>query len=366
MVVFQLYANELAASCGDAPNGPCTTKLHGLLPSTEYTVALAAFSEGGPSRTGEALTVPTPADVPSPVSSVAVSVGGAGASQVSDTLTASWDPADGGGDALGGYQVWACDAQSGACYSEHTSTATATVGPLPEGRNYTVTISAFNSVGSGPNVTATGAFTTYDVPMKPGVPYLGHDLAGLPNTTTIHARWGVPYDLGLEILRYNIMRDGEFIEQEASGFPQHIFVGLIPGTQHNLSVQAVNLKGASEFSETALFTTASDVPGAPTGIEARVSGSTIKVTLQPAAYTGGMAVTEYQVWSRSSGQTSLQWTQVAQAPNLDQLFDVPRSRLDLDYYFRGRAVNALGGGAWSEVALVQSESAELPQAPINV
>ena len=263
MVVYQLYEADIAASC-PASAIPCSTPISGLKPATTYTIVLAAFSEGGGSTPGPALTVSTPPDVPSPVTDVQVTVEGEEPGEQSTALHVQWSPSvDSNGGSLGGYRVWVCDVQSGACTYNETaaSVISTTVAPLEAGRNFTVDVAAFSSVGQSANVTAGKAYTTYSTPLAPGMPYLGDELAGLSNTTTIHARWNVPFSNGLEILRYNLLVDGRFEEQASTSFPQHISVGLIPGTPHNLSVQAVNSKGSSLWSETAFFETAPSVPG---------------------------------------------------------------------------------------------------------
>ena len=147
------------------------------------------------------------------------------------------------------------------------------------------------------------------------------------------------------------------------------------------------------------------MPGAPTFLQANnlVSLGSMKLFFGAAAYEGGRAITSYELEQRTSRATS-EWVLVQTlgmsgaprpssyvampfvavhahvkghvviggalpcpracvAGNPSLSFDVPRSRLDLEYSFRVRAVNELGAGAYSAVAFIQSEAANLPASP---
>ena len=180
---------------------------------------------------------------------VVARVEGSAPQESSDSIEVSWmEPAYTNGRALKHYAVFVCDYDRPSdCHVSQTQQTTKTVEALTPGRNYTVNVEAHNEVGgSGNTTTPQRFFTTYSVPQVPNVPVLGPPLVGLSNRTTIHAVWNRPFANGVAITSYDLRVDGVPGTLEASHalFPQHIFVNLIPGTVHNLSVQANNAKGA--------------------------------------------------------------------------------------------------------------------------
>ena len=338
--VRQLASSELDLLCGLAIEGPCGVALTGLTPATVYHIKLAAFSggaDGSGSRYSPELMFETPAAAPSVVRNVLAVVQGAGANEVSDAISVSWDPPlASNGRSIRAYIAWACDVQEpGACWNNATLAMTATIDGLTPGRNYTVAVEAVNDAGSSGNTSALLPFyTTYASPFEPPEPYLGPELLGLPNTTFIHAVWDVPYANGLPITHYGVVVDdvsSEIPVGRGSFFPQQIFADLIPGTWHNLSVQAINSKGASPLSPLAAFRTAEDVPGRPPPPIVTNSGpQTLDVSIAPAPYSGGSPIQWYELSITTSVGTTvafvypptLQYTIADRAPDLEYSLSV--------------------------------------------
>ena len=341
------------------------------MPASNYTINLVAFSEGGASKYSPDLTMQTPPDVPSKVPSVSVTVEGQQAAEISESMIITWEPSvESNGRGISSYLVTVCDVQSPqVCLSYRPVTTAVTASGLKPGRNYSVNVEAVNEVGSSGKTSAPKSFyTTYSTPQTPLIPVEGPPLIGLPNTTSIHAVWNAPYSNGLPITSYRLLVDGNEKTLDASQalFPQLISVGLIPGTVHNLSVQAWNAKGPSGLSPTAVFVTASDVPGAPLTLKALVIGQNMKIIFEPAVYSGGEDITSYELFQTSS-RAAAEWELVQTLPMPASLsFAVVRERLDLEYSFRVRARNSLGAGAWSTVVFVESDSADLPPSPLNL
>ena len=212
LTAIQLHSSDLGTLCATAANGPCAYTLSSLEPNTTYSVSLAAYSEGGPSRSSPSLSVQTPPDVPDPVTNVRVT--GVSSSEIDVAWTA---PAQDNGGGLDSYVVSACSrgvggAQSCTDTSVLSPMTSAQVSGLPAGQNFTVTVVAENSLGPSVNASADGLFTTWAVPVTPAMPYLGHDLLGLSNTTTIHVRWDAPFENGRPIEKYTLRVDGNELE----------------------------------------------------------------------------------------------------------------------------------------------------------
>ena len=137
------------------------------------------------------------ADVPAVVSTIAVSVG-------SMAINVSWAAGANNGAPIQAFDVYACMAQymagtqtnvpTGACVAERVTgsppSPQATVSGLTAGFNYSVLVSARNSIGSSGNVSAPASFyTTLARPMKGFAPALvSPALEGLSNKTVIHVQ----------------------------------------------------------------------------------------------------------------------------------------------------------------------------------
>ena len=382
LIVHQLTDSQLAAQCvSNTPDGPCTFDLQGLVPAMEYSVRLVAWTVDGASPTSLPLTFETPADVPAPVTAISPTVLGSGPADTSDSIVLAWTPpTSDNGRPLTRFVVHACVWPEGvACVSQSlasSSAVQATISGLTPGVNYTLAVEAFNEMGSSGNATAPAPpYTTYSVPQQPALPVLGPPLPGLPLTTTIHAVWSPPFANGLPLERYNLLVDGAPLTMLATlGYPQQVYVGLLPGTPHNLSVQAVNSKGAGPFSDVAVFRTDDAPPGKPTSISAEGlgDGSTMLVRVGEAAYSGGVPVRFVELEWRTARAASV-WEPVPSVGNhsvspstfFPLTFHVARPRLDLEYHFRARAVNALGASEWSEDVRVLSTNALRPPMPVN-
>ena len=115
-------------------------------------------------------------------------------------------------------------------------------------------------------------------------------------------------------------------------------------------------------------------PGKPTSISAEGlgDGSTMLVRVGEAAYSGGVPVRFVELEWRTARAASV-WEPVPSVGNhsvspstfFPLTFHVARPRLDLEYHFRARAVNALGASEWSEDVRVLSTNALRPPMPVN-
>ena len=342
----------------------CTALISDVRPFTSYSLQLSAVNSVGQGLASLHQSVTTIASVPDAVGSLSVNVSSGSSLSVSWTLPAA------NGSPLTSITLDVCDATTATCVQqvESASSTSTAVTSLTEGRNYTVAAVAANSIGSGLSTSADGVYTTPYVPMVGYAPYEANPpLSGLNTKTSLHVMWLAPFANAEAIERYELQVDGGIVSVPiGSGAAQYIYSGLIPGTSHNFSVRAVNSLGAGGWSPSVDFSTNASVPGKPLSLQTQVLSSSIKVLLQPAAYSGGFPITSYELYSHTSVPGS-EWALEATTSLVEErTFDVNRARLDINYFFRARAVNALGAGAWSDggdVASVQSEVKDLPSTP---
>jgi predicted phage tail protein len=177
---------------------------------------------------------------------------------------------------------------------------------LPSGRNWTVTVTAINKIGSSVPVTAPGVHSTLDVPLQCDAPaQRTPPLDGMPTATTLHVVWQAPFDNGAAILQYDLrITDASTLEtvtvvvQHTAGQTSYEYIktGLFPGSSHSFSVAAVNSIGQGPFSADRQLVTALDVPGTPTApyLIAETSSS-IVVGLNNEPYDGGIAINHHNV-----------------------------------------------------------------------
>ena len=191
--------------------------------------------------------------------------------------------------------------------------------------------------------------------------------------TQIDLSWSVPSDGGgAPITAYDLRHietgaadksDANWTVKEdvwttGSGPLQYSLTGLNGGTEYDVQVRAVNAAGESEWSATVTGTTTSAVvPGAPTGLTARVVSGEARVVLSwtAPANTGGAPITGYKIEASDDGSTS--WTEVYTttgdatgytdegADSNGPMFEVGTTR-----HYRVSTINSVGTGPPSNVA----------------
>ena len=209
-------------------------------------------------------------------------------------------------------------------------------------------------------------------PTPPGAPTGLKAVAQGP--TQINLSWSAPSDGGgAAITAYDLRHietgatdkaDANWTVAEAwttgSGPLQYVLTGLAGATQYDVQVRAVNAGGESEWSATVSETTAPPVvPGAPTGLTALVVAGQAQVVLSwtAPANTGGAPITGYKVEASDDGNNP--WMEVyttdAATSYTDDGTDAngPTFGVGATQYYRVSAINSVGTGAPSNVAVAQ-------------
>lgn len=119
--------------------------------------------------------------------------------------------------------------------------------------------------------------------------------------------------------------------------------GLDPDTTYYFRARGVNGMGTGPWSSSRSGKTAASVPSAPTNPSAELVGALIEVTWDPPTSDGGSPVTGYEVqYADNAGFADPSTPVSATSP---KAFSLGLG----EWFFRVRALNANGSGAWSSV-----------------
>lgn len=298
------------------------------------------------------VTVQLPARVAAPPDAPpAPFMGTVGAS----TAFCTWSAPGTNGDAIDRYNVsWESPGgsvvhQSATAYVREDSTA-----GLDPGTDYRVRVRAHNSEGWG--LFSDPRFFTTDVAL-PGTP--GGVTFSLVTATSARVSWSAPSAGGGSIDEYNLVVEvppstADVFDLSDTASPRDI-TGLTPSTTYGVRVRAHNEAGWGDFSALYTFTTADATPGAPTIGTLQVLGTTsVRVPYTAPASDGGSAITGFEVQRASDAGFT---TGVVLTADSVSPFDATGLAADTTYWFRVRAVNTVGAGAWSAVKTATTEPA---------
>ena len=283
------YSYQLDGGSWVSVGTALTTSLSGLSYGVIHTFGVRALNTSnayGPTATIEFSIGPTAPGAPT------------GSNITGTSATVSWVAATTGqGSGSYSYQV------NGGTWSAFSSATSTSLTGLAYGTTYTVGVRAEDTAGHiGP--TATGSFST--LPSAPGTP-TASNIAG----TTVTVSWGAATDHnGVTGYQYQL-NSGSWV---SAGTATSVNVSsLAYGTAYTINVRALDASGTGPAA-TGNFTTAPNVPGAPSFSNITASSATAAWS---AASTGNSAISGYSyqlnggAWSAYSTATSVNLTGLA-------------------------------------------------------
>ncbi|MDE0431205.1 MAG: fibronectin type III domain-containing protein [Caldilineaceae bacterium] len=359
-----VYTNVAAAAGEPAPPltvthsdlSGMTTKYYRVRASNASDPTSPAAADLGP--WSDVMSATTPAGKPA-----MVVLSDAPSPELADKFVITWTAPANGGSPITGYliQVW----EDGAWMdlkSVDGSMTSWTHEDQPGATTKYYRVRAMNAVGDGP---WSATQTRLTVAGKPGAPVLNASANG---TSEISLTWTIPATGGTALTAYDIqyssdgatgwtwdqtgssIQDGLRVLRTANADSQeYAHSGLDPATTRHYRVRAVNdgaNGGAGPWSNVAMATTVGGKPGRPT-LNASASGtSMINLSWTPPTGDGGSAITGYEIeyWDGSNGWMDLVMLAAGVTSHTDR--NIPGG---MTKYYRIRAINAAGSGAWSTI-----------------
>ncbi len=279
-----------------------------------------------------------------------------------NAIDLEWDaPSDTGSAAVTGYRIEVSSDEDGPwdlvdADTESAETTYRDTG-LDPSTTYYYQVFAINAGGESEPSDVASATTES---LRPNAPR--RLTATARGTSTIELDWSAPFaSAGGAITGYRIevspTGTGRWTVLESdtnSRDTDYTHTGLNPGTTRHYRVYAINSAGRSAPSNVAHATTQANAPGAPTGLRAVPSGlggtNQILLSWTRPSSNGGSTITGYRIEMSAGGITG--WTQVAASTGSAATTYLhgglaPGTRR----YYRVAAINAVGRGSYSNVAL---------------
>ena len=315
-----------------------------LSADTEYTFQVRTLtsvgnSQGNPSVTETTLSESAPS-APQNLRATAQTGG------VSMALT--WTvPIDNGGANITDYEV---SSDNGSTWnSTGGTTLSYTVTGLDKGTEYVFRVRAINSVGNG---TASASDTETTLTTRPD-PVTSLTGTADSNGTEMDLAWVAPADDGGSAITEYQYRfttgtsiGGTWTDTNSTA-PSVTITALDKGTQYTFQVRVITSVGNSQGNPFVTETTATTIPGAPTGLSETVGGTTATLSWAAPTDDGGSTITDYEV-RYAQGTTipnGTAWVSTGSATSTSYSLSMLTSATG--YAFQVRAINLIGNGTAS-------------------
>lgn len=333
--------------------GTRSITLTNLSDRTEYSVSISARNGKGEGATGSSAAATT-VNVPG-----APTVGTPTRS-ASQTVSVPFSaPADDGGLTITNYEV---ESTPGSFTNTGTGSPISVSG-LTNGTSYTFKVRATNSIGWGPQSSASSAATPYTVPDAPGMGYAEALQGAAKVYFNVPSSDGGSTITGYTAYAYKASDESQVGSQTGSASPITVS-GLTAGVAVKLKVKATNAAGdssLSSYSGEVTPTASATVPDAPTVVSAYANGPTSATINFTANGDGGSEITGYTAQAQlvASPYTTYNQTGGPSATNIT----VSGLTVDTAYYIRVKATNAIGDSNWAEYGSTVTTYATVPSAP---
>jgi plastocyanin len=265
----------------------------GLTNGTQYTFTVTATNVVGTGPASAPSNPVTPeATVPGAPTNVTATAGPGSA-------TVTWQAPFDGGSPIIEYTV--TSSPDGITATVNGSTLTANVAGLTNGTQYTFTVTATNSVGTGPASAPSNPVTPSVT--APGAP---QNVTAAPHDSSATVNWQAPAsDGGSPITSYTVTSSPGGITASVDGSTfSTTMIGLTNGTSYTFTVTATNAVGTGPASAPSNAVTPALLPGAPTGTAAIEGIDSAIVSWRAPASDGGSPITSYTVTSSPGGITA--------------------------------------------------------------
>ena len=207
-------------------------------------------------------------------------------------VTVRWSPPnDDGGDRITSYTVTAAPGHA-SCVTQQT---TCVVDGLDNGREYTFTVVAENSVGASDASEPVG-------PVSPGVgdPLPPQNVRAVAGDASVEASWSASRSDGVIEYLATAHPGGQSCSTTDLGCTLR---RLKNGTQYTVTVKALTLTSVSAESSHSNSATPGTAPSAPRDIRVRPRHSSLRVTWRKPLDDGGRPVTRYVATAWPGGKT---------------------------------------------------------------
>ena len=319
-----------------------STEVSGLSQNTEYYWHVSASNTGGQSSWSSTWTFATStAALPSAPQPLSPSNG---ATNLGDSLTFVWRSASGASE----YDLQVALSSSFSTLTINDSSLTDTslyVTTLAPGNEYFWRVAAKSSAGTG-SWSGTLTFTTKSQVVAPSVPELVSPPNGATSTRTTDTLTWNP-SRNAEYYRLQVALSSDFLsfvadDSDLSG-TSFILSGLSSGSTYFWRVEAVNTAGVSGWSSPWTFTTGAP-PATPT-LMYPANGATNQPVNDTLRWAPSTHANSYEV--AFSTYPSLDSNVVQDSTSAADYLVVNSLNSGTHYYWKVRAVNSFGVGAWS-------------------